>query len=121
VSASELLRPLVRALQGGVPLLETRSAPPSGDALEGVLHRQELQRCYELLKEALGPPAKEFGAQVRFDRPAQQVVDALGGIRKDQCLFLKPDGDQVAYAALWPWASDAQRVTLRVGQQPWRG
>ena len=34
----------------------------------------------------------------------------------DQCLYLKPcDGEQAVYAALWPWASDPRRVTLKVG------
>jgi hypothetical protein len=84
-----------------------------------VLARGDLSRCCQLLAGALGPPAKEFGKTVRFAKPAQAVVEHLGGIRPDQCLFLKEEPNQpIAFAALWPWASNPQRVTLKVGVFP---
>jgi len=110
-----LVSPLIAALKKTIPL-EVRSASASDERLEAVLSRPDLQRCYGLLTEALGPPAKEFSKAATFEPDMQRVVGQLGGIRTDQCLFLKRSEDQrVIYAALWPWASDATRITLKVG------
>ncbi len=96
--------------------MEVRTAPPSGDYLEGVLAHPDLERCYELLKQHLGAPAKEFAQPPRLPRQVQRLVNDLGGIRVDQCLFLKTiEVHGTIYAALWPWASDPRRVTLKVG------
>ncbi len=118
MSTHELLKSLIAALQPGIPMT-VRSAPPSGDYLEGVLSRPDLARCYELLVQQLGPPAKDFGQPVAFAKDLQRIVNDLGGIRGDQCLFLKSlEGRQTVYAALWPWASDPRRITLKIGLHP---
>ena len=115
MSAQALIRSLVEALRKEVPML-VRSAPASGDYLEGVLPRQNLERCCATLTSALGPPIKEFSKAGTFEPAVQRLVDRLGGLRFDQCLFLKHGGDEsVIYATLWPWASDATRLTLKVG------
>jgi len=107
--------PLVMALRKAIPM-EVRVAPDSGTYLEGVLKREDLPRCVALLREALGPPAKEFDEAKRFERETQRLVESIGGIRKDQCLFLGANGNPyTAYAALWPWASDSDRITLKIG------
>ena len=110
-----LVGPLIDSLRHAVPML-VRTAPTSEEYLEGILSRDDLQGCCTLLAEALGAPVKAFDQTVRFERPMQKVVAGLGGIRVEQCLFLKSIGPQRAiYAALWPWASDASRITLKVG------
>jgi hypothetical protein len=107
---------LIEVIKRKVPVLVCRSAATSVDYLEVILAHQELQACCEVLTEALGPPTKEFGKVVRFAPPIQKAVDRLGGIRLDQCLFLKAAApQQMIYASLWPWASDATRVTLKIG------
>ena len=109
-----LVSPLITTLKKTIPL-EMRSASDSTEHLEGVLSRHHLPQCYTLLTEAFGPPAKDFSKAAIFEPDTQKVVEQLGGIRTDQCLFLKPAGTlRVAYAALWPWASDPTRVTLKV-------
>ena len=115
MNAQEFIQPLIAALQQSIPM-EVRAAPPSGDYLEGVLSRPDLSRCYELLVQHLGPPAKEFAQPAKFSKEVQRLVNDLGGMRADQCLLLKSvDGKQTIYAALWPWASDPRRITLKVG------
>lgn len=109
-------KPLVDSLQRTIPMLVRRVAP-TGDYLESVLSAQDLSRCFDLLAATFGPPVKDFGkAATAFDPPIKEVVDGVGGIRLEQCLFVKRgEQRQVLYAALWPWASDASRVTLKVG------
>ena len=110
-----LISPLIEALRKVVPMV-VRTAPPSGDYLEGVFSRGDLERCTALLRETFGPPIKEFGAAATFERNLQHVIDRVGGVRVEQCLFLRQRESQpLAYAALWPWASDATRITLKVG------
>ena len=112
-------QPLIEALQQAIPFIERRQASPDGGYFEGVLARGDLERCHKLLSGTFGPAAKEFGKTVRFAKPAQAVVEHLGGIRPDQCLFLKEEPNQpTAFAALWPWASNPERITLKVGVFP---
>ena len=106
---------LIAALKEAVSL-QVRSTPAPEEYLEGVLGRQDLARCHDLLRGALGPAVKAFSQAVTFDAKTSRIVKTLGGIRADQCLFLSPvDAQAVVYAALWPWASDPSRVTLKVG------
>ena len=110
-----MLKPLIEALRKSVPML-VRSAPSTDDYLEGVLSREDLQRCDTLLRDALGPPVKEFGKAAAIAPAMRALVDRIGGVRIEQCLFLRQDeAGQVTYAALWPWASDEMRITLKVG------
>lgn len=107
---------LVDAVRRTIPVLETRAAAPSSDALEVVLSRADLDRCIALLSATLGQPAKPFGRAVTLAPPASHVMTKIGGIRVEQCLFVKPlSSREIAYAALWPWESDAGRITLKVG------
>ena len=107
--------PLIETLKTSIPML-VRSAPSTGDYLEGVLSRQDLARCAALLNDALGPAAKDFGQDAKLEPPVQRAIDARGGIRREQCLYVKSIASgQVVYAALWPWASDPTRITLKVG------
>ena len=110
-----LITPLIDEIVKAVPMV-VRSAPDSGNYLEGVLSRQDLKRCYEMLQKALGPPTKDFGVPSKFAKDTQKLIDRVGGIWLDQCLFLKQDGEgEMTYAALWPWASDPTKITLKVG------
>ena len=109
------IKPLIANLRATIPML-VRTAPASEDYLEGVLSREALQRCYALLSDALGAPVKAFDQPVQLESRLQKVVVNLGGIRTEQCLFLKAgEQERAVYAALWPWASDQTRITLKVG------
>lgn len=109
------IEPVIATLRAAVPFQEVRSSS-TATYLEAALSRQELARCQDLLAQHFGEPVKAFGKPAKFDRPTAKVVDGLGGVRKDQCLFLSRLDDRLmAYAALWPWASDPTRVTLKVG------
>jgi hypothetical protein len=107
---------LIETLKQEIRFVEHRPGRGSVTYLETVLLRQDLASCCSLLQQALGPPLKDFGQSAQFEPAIQRVVALLGGIRIDQCLFFaRGEGQQVGYAALWPWASDPNRITLRVG------
>ena len=111
-----LIKGLIAELKQTVRFIELRNASATEDVLEAVLLRDHLPRCYDLLAKTLGPPLKAFGEAVAFTPEARRTVDALGGIRMNQCFFLAQQGvKHIAYAALWPWESDPTRLTLKVG------
>ncbi|MDP3703274.1 MAG: hypothetical protein Q8R78_02675 [Candidatus Omnitrophota bacterium] len=112
-------KPLIDVLQQAITFIEKREATPSGDYFEGVLSRGDLARACELLEGTFGPAAKEFGKVVKFAGQHQIMVKQIGGVQPDQCLFIKDESNRpIAFAALWPWASNPQRVTLKVGVFP---
>ena len=68
-----------------------------------------------LLKRHLGPAAKESGREATLPEEIEEFVDSLGGLRKEQTFFYRQEGHQVIYAALWPWQSDPNQITLKSG------
>lgn len=113
---NETVKQLISALKQGMQFVELRTSHESECYCEAVLLRRDLSGCSALLQQALGSPLKDFEQPVQFEPAIQRAVALLGGIRIDQCLFFaRGDGQQVGYAALWPWASDATRITLKVG------
>ncbi len=110
-----MLAPLIASLRSQVPML-VRSAPSTGEYLEGVFSRSDLPQCYAVLCGVFGQPAKAFDQPVAFTPDVMAIVEELGGCRLEQCLFFKQDDQgRTIYAVLWPWASDRTRVTLKVG------
>jgi len=95
--------------------MEIRLTTEGGKYLEAVITLQDLDVLNSLLKEHLGPPTKVSGREGYFPTKIQELVDSLGGLRIEQSFFYKQDGSQVAYAAIWPWESDPNRITLKSG------
>jgi hypothetical protein len=110
-----MVKELIATIRNQVPM-EIRSAAPSGEFLEAVVQQQDLAGCVALLRQRLGEPVKDFGEAAAFDGATLRAVHALGGIQADQCLFLSEHEPTVfVYGALWPWASDPARLTVRIG------
>lgn len=111
-----VLTPLIAEVTANIRFLVIRTAPASGDYLEGVLAAAEVAQCCALLARALGPPLKSFGVRATFEPAMRRIIEQLGGIRQDQCVYLQPQPDNHGrYATLWPWASDPNRITLKLG------
>ena len=112
---AELVQRLIPELTRAVPM-KVRTARASGNYLEAIVLRKDVEGCLAALRQALGPPVKDFDNAATLEPKLQRALDEVGGIRIDQCLFLKSDEPpHTVYAALWPWASDPERITLRVG------
>lgn len=95
--------------------LEIRSNSQGSEYLEAVIDTKDIELLHSLLKKYLGPAAKEHGEEANLPEEIQDMVDSLGGLRNDQSFFYKREGHQVIYAALWPWGSNPNKITLKCG------
>jgi hypothetical protein len=95
--------------------MEIRLTSAGDKYLEAVITLQDLDVLNSLLREHLGPATKVSGKEVYFPKKIQELIDSLGGLRIEQSFFYRQDGKQVIYAAIWPWQSDPNRITLKSG------
>ena len=99
----------------GTLRMEIRPNLQGGEYLEAVMNKKDLELLHSLLKKHLGPAAKESGKEANLPKEIQKSVDFLGGLRNEQSFFYRQDGNQVIYAALWPWQSNPNMITLKSG------
>jgi hypothetical protein len=95
--------------------MEIRATSHGPEYLEAVIGLEDLEVLHSLLRKHLGPATKESGKEGSFPQSIRELVDSLGGLRIEQSFFYKQDGKQVIYAAIWPWRSDPNRITLKSG------
>ena len=95
--------------------LEIRPNSMGLEYLEAVVNKKDLELLNSLLKKYLGPAAKESGKKVNLPKEIQKLVDSLGGLRNEQSFFYRQDGNKVMYAAIWPWESNPDKLTLKSG------
>ncbi|MGQ9648345.1 MAG: hypothetical protein ACUVWO_17620 [Thermodesulfobacteriota bacterium] len=105
---------LIEALKKAVRM-EVRATSRGKEYLEAVIGMEDLEALHSFLERELAPAAKKPGQEVSFPKKIQKLVDSLGGLRIEQSFFYKEDGKQVVYAALWPWRSDPNKITLKSG------
>jgi hypothetical protein len=108
------LMDLIEALKDTMRM-EIRPNSQGSEYLEAVISKQDIELLHSLLIKHLGPTAKEPGKEANFPKEIQEVVEALGGLRKEQSFFYKQEEDKVIYAALWPWGSNPDKITLKSG------
>ncbi len=87
----------------------------SKEYLEGVVTRERLDLLQSVLAKYLGPVAKGPGENATFSPPIVKLVASLGGIRPEQTFYYKEEKNRVVFAALWPWGSNPDRITLKSG------
>ena len=95
--------------------MEIRSNSQGLEYLEAVLHRKDLELLNSLLEKHIGLAAKESRKEANLPKEIEELVDSLGGLRNGQSFFYRQDGNQVIYAAIWPWESDPNKITLKSG------
>jgi len=95
--------------------MEIRPNSRGADYLEAVMDTKDIELLNSLLKRYLGPAAKERGKEANLPKEIEELVDSMGGLRKEQSFFYRQEGHQVIYAALWPWESDPTKITLKSG------
>ena len=95
--------------------MEIRANSKGLEYLEAVLHGKDLGLLHSLLEKHIGLAAKESGKEASLPKEIKELVDSLGGLRNGQSFFYRRDGDRVIYAALWPWESNPNKITLKCG------
>ncbi len=83
--------------------------------LEAVVDRSEIESLQIILTKHLGPAPKEPGKKANFPKKIQELVDDLGGLQIEQSFSYKRVGTTVFFAALWPWKSNPEKITLKSG------
>lgn len=68
-----------------------------------------------LLSEFFGPPIKPAGRNTPRKLRKQSTVVYLGGIQKDQSLFVKKLKTGEFYGALWPWQRNKKKIEIHLG------
>ena len=69
----------------------------------------------EILSVFFGLPAKAPGKGLPVTLRFEPTVKYLGGIRKDQALFLKKIKTGTFFGALWPWQRDPDKIEVHLG------
>jgi len=95
--------------------MEIRPISREPEYIEAVINKKDLELLKSLLKKHLGPPAKEPGKEANLPMEIQKIADSLGCLRIEQTFFYKEDRNQVIFAALWPWKSNPNKITLKTG------
>ena len=95
--------------------MEIRSNSQGSEYLEAVINTKDIELLNSLLNRYLGSAAKERGKKANLPKEIEELVDSLGGVRKEQSFFYRQEGNQVLYAVLWPWESDPTKITLKSG------
>lgn len=85
------------------------------DYLEAVFQKNDLESLNSLLRKHLGAEAKAPGREANLPAGIEKMVDSIGGLRPGQSFFYKQDKQVVTYAALWPWESNPDKLTLKSG------
>ncbi len=83
------------------------------DYFEAVISKDSLDPWHKILTAYFGPPLKPEG-----DAPsgkASRYAEPYGGIRREQTMYFREEGDICETAFLWPWGSGT-RITLKVIQ-----
>jgi hypothetical protein len=96
-------------------MMEIRPISRGLEYFEAVINGKDLALLNSLLKKHLGPAAKESGKETNLPKEIQKIVDSLGGLRNEQSFFYKREGNKVIYAAIWPWMSNPDKITLKSG------
>ena len=76
---------------------------------------QPMDALMDLLTDYFGTAVKAPGKSVPAALRFAPTVKHLGGIRKDQALFLKKTKTGAFYGALWPWQQDAGKIEIHLG------
>lgn len=97
-------------------VLEIRPNSQGSEYLEAVILHKDLELLHSLLKKHLGPAVKEANKESNLPEEIEEIVDQLGGLRIEQSFYFRRDEHNVTYAALWPWQSNPEKITLKCGK-----
>ena len=77
--------------------------------------RRDIADLEKLLAKFFGPPVKPAGKALPRKLRKSSVVKYLGGIEKDQSLFIVELKTGQFYGALWPWRRNKTNIEIHLG------
>jgi len=80
---------------------------------EAVIFTAGLDPWNKILTGYFGPPIKPEGSSPSGE--ADRHAKPYGGIRKDQTMYFRQEGDHSECALLWPWGNGT-RVTIKISR-----
>jgi hypothetical protein len=98
-----------------LPDMNTRFYEESRSLYQVTSSGHSIVELVALLSEFFGTPAKAPGKHLPVILRFDPMVKHLGGIRKDQALFLKKLKTGIFYGALWPWQQDPNKIEVLLG------
>lgn len=98
-----------------LPGMSTRFYEDSRSLYQATASNQPIAALEAILAPFFGPPAKAPGKSLPVPLRFDATVTYLGGIRKDQALFLKKLKTGSFYGALWPWQHDRNKIEVHLG------
>ncbi len=98
-----------------LPEMDRRSHKECRSLYEAVSNGRDSDTMGKQLEGFFGPPSKRAEEPVPLKLRVNSSVRYLGGIRKDQALFIRKLKLGEFYAALWPWQSTPETMTVHLG------
>lgn len=98
-----------------LPDTRTRFYEESKSLYRATSSGRTVDELVEILAAFFGQPAKAPGKSLAVTLRFDPTVKHLGGIRKDQALFLKKLKTGSFYGALWPWQRDPKKIEILLG------
>ena len=98
-----------------LPDMSTRFYEESRSLYQVTSTGRSVDELVEVLSSFFGKPAKAPGKGLPVSLRFDPTVKYLGGIRKDQALFLNKLKTGAFYGALWPWQQDTSKIEVLLG------
>ena len=100
---------------GSFPNISKRPKDQSRSLIEIVSKGRDVKVLESELGIFFTSVSKPAGHSIPFMLRFSPVAKYLGGVRKEQSFFTKKSGSGEFYAALWPWQSTPENVTVHFG------
>lgn len=98
-----------------IPETQNRFHEDSISLYQATVENQKIKDLESVLMDFFGKPVKSSDSKLPFTLKFSPSVKYLGGIQKEQCLFIKKIKTGEFYGALWPWKRDPNKITIHLG------
>ncbi len=98
-----------------LPDMQRTSYSETRSLYQTISKGKDLNALAKELEEFFGKPVKPAGKSIPLMLRFNPSIKYLGGVRKDQLLFIKKVKAGFYYGALWPWKREPDKITVHLG------
>ena len=98
-----------------LPDMDRRVSEEGLSLYHAISKEKEMVALETAIKAFFGEPIKRPGEQLSANLVDNLTIGYLGGVKKDQTLFLKKIGQGEVYGALFPWQRKVNVITVHPG------